>query len=118
MPEDKPDEDIPEIIDEKDKEPSPPLQPEIPQKIQHEPEQIAQPIPSQVYIPRKTEAAEVKPSRLRKFKTFFVECMRVLRVTKKPDRTEFKTIVKISGIGMAVIGFIGFLIAFIKELFF
>jgi len=49
-------------------------------------------------------------------KRFAIECRRVLKVTKKPDGDEFKTIVKISGIGLLVIGFIGFLLHFIKEL--
>jgi len=39
-----------------------------------------------------------------------------LKITKKPDAVEFKTIVKISGLGIIVIGLIGFAIHFIKEL--
>lgn len=92
---------------------------DIPKEVQQEPQQIAAPIAStQVYVPRKTEAAEAKPSRWQKFRDFATECTRVLRVTKKPDRMEFKTIVKISGIGMAIIGFLGFFVHFVKELFF
>ena len=53
-----------------------------------------------------------------KLKEFVRECIRVLRVTKRPDRVEFKTIVKASGLGMLVIGAIGFLIHIIKQLFF
>lgn len=49
---------------------------------------------------------------------FWNECVRVLKVTKKPTMLEFKTIVKVSGIGMAIIGIIGFLLQFGKELFF
>ena len=49
---------------------------------------------------------------------FWTECVRVLKVTKKPTMLEFKTIVKVSGIGMAIIGIIGFLLQFGKELFF
>jgi len=44
------------------------------------------------------------------------EYMRVLRVTKKPTGVEFKTIVKVSGLGMIVIGLIGFLIQMAKQL--
>jgi protein transport protein SEC61 subunit gamma-like protein len=99
-------------------EPAPSLQPEVPKEAQQEPQQIAAPVPTQVYVPRKAEAAELKPSRWQKLKDFIVECKRVLRVTKKPDSIEFKTIVKISGIGMVVIGFLGFLVAFVKEVFF
>jgi protein transport protein SEC61 subunit gamma-like protein len=47
-----------------------------------------------------------------------LECKRVLRVTKKPDKQEFTTIVKISSIGMAIIGVVGFLVHFAKELLF
>ncbi len=53
-----------------------------------------------------------------KIKTFLSECVRVFRVTKKPTGFEFKTIVKVSGIGILVIGLIGFLIQMINLLFF
>ena len=52
-----------------------------------------------------------------KLKEFGKECWRVLRVTKKPDKGEFTTFVKVSGIGILLIGFIGFLIHLVKELF-
>lgn len=44
------------------------------------------------------------------------ECWRVLRITKKPDSEEFKTIVKVSGLGMLLIGLIGFVVTLVKEL--
>lgn len=53
-----------------------------------------------------------------KFKSFCLECRRVLKVTKKPSAIEFKTIVKVSALGMAIIGLIGFLIQMIKVLIF
>ena len=53
-----------------------------------------------------------------KFKRFINECVRVLRVTKKPDKVEFTTIVKISGLGILIIGLLGFIIQMIKVLFF
>ncbi len=40
-----------------------------------------------------------------KFISFVGECKRVLKVTKKPDSIEFKTIVKVSGAGILIIGF-------------
>jgi protein transport protein SEC61 subunit gamma-like protein len=52
------------------------------------------------------------------FLAFARECVRVTKVTKKPDKQEFTTIVKISGIGILVIGFIGFLLHAAKELLF
>ncbi len=94
----------------------PAIREEVPQSVQQEPQQVAE--PTQVYVPRKTEAAETKHGKLQKFKDFVTECKRVLRITKKPDRVEFTTIVKISGIGMAIVGVIGFLVHFVKELFF
>lgn len=45
-----------------------------------------------------------------KFRRFTIQCARVLKITKKPDRDEFKTLVKVSGLGIAVIGTIGFLL--------
>jgi protein transport protein SEC61 subunit gamma-like protein len=53
-----------------------------------------------------------------KFKRFLKECARVLRVTKKPDKLEFMTIVKVSGLGMLIIGLMGFIIQMVKVLFF
>ncbi len=57
-------------------------------------------------------------SMMTKLKTFYEESRRVLRVTKKPDKEEYLTIVKVSGIGILIIGFFGFLISTIKQLLF
>ncbi|OYT32910.1 protein translocase SEC61 complex subunit gamma [Candidatus Woesearchaeota archaeon ex4484_78] len=68
---------------------------------------------------RKEEAKarkEPQETKLFKLKRFIKECRRVLKVTKKPDKQEFLTIVKVSALGMAIIGIIGFLIHMIKEL--
>ena len=54
-----------------------------------------------------------KRSAINKFKKFIKECVRVVKVTKKPSNMEFKTIVKVSAIGMLAIGFMGFLILII-----
>ncbi len=53
-----------------------------------------------------------------KFRMFLLESVRVLRVTKRPDKQEFATTVKVSALGMLIIGFIGFLIQIIKIMFF
>ena len=53
-----------------------------------------------------------------KLKSFIGECLRVLKVTKKPDSIEFKTIVKVSGLGILIIGLIGFVVQMLKLLFF
>ncbi|RME55412.1 protein translocase SEC61 complex subunit gamma [Candidatus Woesearchaeota archaeon] len=46
-----------------------------------------------------------------KLKSFIKECKRVVQVTKKPSMKEFKMIVKVTGLGIIIIGFIGFLIS-------
>ena len=47
---------------------------------------------------------------LEKLKSWLVEAKRVLMLTKKPNKQEFLTIVKVTGIGILIIGFIGFII--------
>ncbi len=49
-----------------------------------------------------------------KLKSFSRECMRVLKITKKPDKDEFNAIVKVAGLGMIVIGLIGFIIQLVE----
>ena len=44
------------------------------------------------------------------FKKKITEWKRVLGITKKPSRQEFSASAKITGIGMLMIGFVGFLI--------
>jgi protein transport protein SEC61 subunit gamma and related proteins len=56
-----------------------------------------------------------KPSLWGRLKAFANECWRVLIVTKKPDRVEFATIVKVSALGMAIIGGLGFMIQMIWD---
>lgn len=75
---------------------------EVSEKLKSEPKAIGAPI----------------SGKFDKLKSFAVECKRVLRVTKKPNNEEFKTIVKVSAIGMGIIGVLGFLVHFIKEIFF
>jgi protein transport protein SEC61 subunit gamma-like protein len=41
-------------------------------------------------------------------KTFLQQCRRVLLVSAKPDKEEYNMSVKITGIGMVIIGVIGF----------
>ncbi len=53
-----------------------------------------------------------------KVKSFVLESLRVLKITKKPDAVEFKTIVKVSGMGILIIGLIGFVVQMFKLLFF
>lgn len=51
-----------------------------------------------------------------KFKSFIKECKRVLQITKKPSKIEYKSIVKVTGIGILIIGLLGFTITIIGKL--
>ena len=53
-----------------------------------------------------------------KLRTFVGECRRVLTVTKKPTKFELTTIVKVSGIGILLIGLIGFVLHLFNKLVF
>ena len=65
-----------------------------------------------------TKMEEGKITIKTRFKTFLNECYRVFRITKKPTGDEFKTIVKVAGLGIIVIGLIGFIISMLKQLLF
>ncbi|MDP3484832.1 MAG: protein translocase SEC61 complex subunit gamma [Methanobacteriaceae archaeon] len=49
--------------------------------------------------------------------SFLKQCQRVLHVSKKPDRTEFINVAKITGIGIIIIGVIGFIINISSSIF-
>ncbi len=53
-----------------------------------------------------------------RFGSFLAECKRVLLITRKPTKQEYKELVKITGIGLLVIGFIGFIISLVYQLIF
>ncbi len=53
-----------------------------------------------------------------RFRGFINESIRVLKVTRKPSKLEFQTIVKASGLGMVIIGILGFIITMLKQLLF
>ena len=63
------------------------------------------------------EQENQKRSTFSKLKSFGVQCRRVFQVTKKPTNDELKVIVKVTGIGIAIIGGIGFLIHLVWNLF-
>jgi protein transport protein SEC61 subunit gamma-like protein len=50
-------------------------------------------------------------------KDFFHKCIRVLKVTKKPSKQEYLTIVKMSGLGILIVGLLGFLIYMANVMF-
>lgn len=49
---------------------------------------------------------------------FLKQCERVLRVAKKPDTDEYKMVAKVTGIGIIIIGLIGFIIALLSQVLF
>lgn len=53
-----------------------------------------------------------------KIKSFIVESKRVFLITKKPTMQEYKIIIKVSAIGMLIIGFVGFIITLIAKMAF
>jgi len=53
-----------------------------------------------------------------RIKSFFRECVRVFKITKKPTKEEYKTISKVAGIGILIIGLMGFIVSLIKNLIF
>ena len=65
-----------------------------------------------IKAPKLPKPKEIPSIMKRKLK----EYARVLKITKKPDRQEFTSIVKITGLGTIVIGLIGFAIFIIIEL--
>lgn len=50
-------------------------------------------------------------------KRIIMEYIRVIKITRKPSGDEFKTIVKISGLGITLIGILGFLLQVFRQLF-
>ena len=64
------------------------------------------------------EETQEKLTILTRLKKFYGECMRVLTITKKPDMVEYKTVVKVSGLGIVAIGLIGFVVTMVRQLVF
>jgi len=50
-------------------------------------------------------------------KSFFVKCKRVWHTLRKPTRKEFEIIVKVSAVGILILGVLGFLISMIMKTF-
>lgn len=76
-------------------------------------EEVGQPVASE-------GTANATPNRLQMWmaalRQYAAECVRVLKITKKPTMFEFKTVVKVSALGLLLIGFIGFLIFLVVKL--
>lgn len=54
---------------------------------------------------------------MEKLKSFLGQCKRVWIVLKKPSKEEFRTISKISAIGILAIGLVGFIIGATMRIF-
>lgn len=52
------------------------------------------------------------------FKNYVNHCWRVLQITKKPNKEEYKTIVKASALGIAMIGLLGFILQLGNQILF
>ncbi len=52
-----------------------------------------------------------------KTRSFLIKCRRVWRTLKKPTRKEFEQITKVSAIGIAILGVLGFLISMAMKIF-
>lgn len=83
-------------------------QPSAPQPIPQVPQQSQE----QAESPKAGKLKEMWTNLLR----FLRECQRVLKVTQKPNKEEFITTAKVSAIGLAVIGLIGFALSMIQQL--
>ena len=49
--------------------------------------------------------------------SFILKCKRVWMVLKKPTKEEFIKVAKVSAVGIAIIGLLGFIISIIMEIF-
>lgn len=50
--------------------------------------------------------------------SFIKQCERVLKISRKPDNDEYKTVAKVTGIGVIAIGVVGFIITIVSQLLF
>lgn len=53
-----------------------------------------------------------------KVQKFIKEARRVLHLLKKPNQQEYVSVLKVTGLGVAVIGLVGFIIFLFKQWFF
>jgi len=65
----------------------------------------------------KTQKISIIMEAMENLKLFLQKCIRVWHVLKKPDMDEYKTISKVSALGILAIGLIGFAIGILINLF-
>lgn len=61
---------------------------------------------------------EIEETQGSKVRRFLREAYRVLRITKKPNKEEYLGVLKVTALGVAIIGAIGFVIFLAKQLLF
>lgn len=54
---------------------------------------------------------------LERLKPFIEKCVRVWHILRKPDMSEYKSISKVSALGILIIGLLGFAVSVIVHLF-
>ncbi|HLC90363.1 MAG TPA: protein translocase SEC61 complex subunit gamma [Candidatus Nanoarchaeia archaeon] len=60
---------------------------------------------------------EIQPQQS-KFKRFIKESVRVMRIIKKPNKVEYVAALKVTGLGIAIIGALGFIIFLLRQYLF
>ncbi|HLC54458.1 MAG TPA: protein translocase SEC61 complex subunit gamma [Candidatus Nanoarchaeia archaeon] len=50
-------------------------------------------------------------------RSLFLQCVRVWKLLRRPSAEEYKTIAKISALGVLFLGFLGFIIALVMKIF-
>ena len=65
---------------------------------------------------KQQQEGEQKQSPLSGISRFFRSGRRILTVSKKPDRVEYSTIAKVTGLGIIIIGVIGYILILIFSL--
>ncbi len=53
-----------------------------------------------------------------KINSFYLQCLRVWHLLRKPTNDEFKAVAKVSALGILAIGAVGFIIADVIKIFF
>jgi len=71
-------------------------------------------MPRDIMAKEKTTSTEISTSKvnttLNNLKDFLHQCRRVLMISRKPTRQEYITISKVTGLGICLLGFVGFVI--------
>jgi protein transport protein SEC61 subunit gamma and related proteins len=83
------------------------------EKQQQAPQPVQQQTQQQPVQPQSNQP--YKETYITKFKKFIREAKRVMKVTRKPNRQEFITIAKVSAIGLAVVGLLGFMFTMLQH---